>query len=77
MDDPGVIEAVLAAADLDPAAFVREIGDPEIKPRLIALTGEAVARGVFGSPAILADDEQRFGKDRIDWFESALTEGRR
>jgi 2-hydroxychromene-2-carboxylate isomerase len=73
MDDPAVIARVLEAAGLDAAAFAGEIQRPEVKARLIELTDEAVGRGVFGSPSFFAGDEHFFGKDRLDWFEAAIS----
>lgn len=68
-------EAVVAAADragLDGEALVRAAQTPEIKQRLRAATEDAVARGVFGVPSVLADGELFWGTDGLDHLEAFL-----
>ncbi|MFT5393991.1 MAG: 2-hydroxychromene-2-carboxylate isomerase [Gammaproteobacteria bacterium] len=72
MDEADVIASVLEAEGLDTERFAAQIQDHGVKARLISLTDDAVARGVFGSPSFFVDDEQFFGKDRLDWFEAAI-----
>ena len=76
MDDPAVIGEVLTAAGFDAEAIFARTREPEVKQKLIELTGSAVDRGVFGSPAFFAGDRQFFGKDRMNLFEAALVRGK-
>jgi len=65
MGDLDVFHGALGAAGLPTQAFVEHVGDPDVKAALIATTEEAVARGVFGSPAFFVGEEMFFGKDRL------------
>jgi 2-hydroxychromene-2-carboxylate isomerase len=65
MGEPPVFMAVLDAAGLPAKDFADHIGDPDVKQALVTSTEEAVARGVFGSPAFFVGDQQFFGKDRL------------
>jgi 2-hydroxychromene-2-carboxylate isomerase len=65
MGEPTVFMAVLDAAGLPAKDFADHIGDPDVKQALVTSTEEAVARGVFGSPAFFVGDQQFFGKDRL------------
>jgi 2-hydroxychromene-2-carboxylate isomerase len=51
---------------IDPAALITGIGAPAAKERLKVETDIAIARGIFGSPFILIDDEPFWGNDRLD-----------
>jgi 2-hydroxychromene-2-carboxylate isomerase len=48
------------------------IETPAIKDRLRAYTDEAIARGVFGAPAIFVGTELFWGNDRLHFVEQAL-----
>jgi 2-hydroxychromene-2-carboxylate isomerase len=65
MGDLDVFHGALGAAGLPTQAFVEHVADPDVKSALIASTEEAIARGVFGSPAFFVGDEMFFGKDRL------------
>jgi 2-hydroxychromene-2-carboxylate isomerase len=65
MGELDVFHGVLDRAGLPTQAFRDHIGDAEVKQGLIAVTDEAVARGVFGSPTFFVGDEMFFGKDRL------------
>jgi 2-hydroxychromene-2-carboxylate isomerase len=65
MGDLDTLHAVLDRAGLPTQAFRDHVGDPDVKQALIASTNEAVARGVFGSPAFFVGEEMFFGKDRL------------
>lgn len=75
LDDDAVLEGVLARAGLDGAALVRRTQDADIKDRLRAVTDAAVARGVFGVPAMFVGDELVWGQDRLHFVEHLLTGG--
>jgi len=72
LGDPSVIAQTLTAGGFDAAAFQAMIGDADVKAKLIANTEEAVARGVFGAPAMFVGDEMFFGQDRLEFVKDAL-----
>ncbi|HEY4118233.1 MAG TPA: 2-hydroxychromene-2-carboxylate isomerase [Byssovorax sp.] len=79
VSQPEVVRAALDAAGLDGAALVARADAPELKADLRARTDDAVARGVFGAPALVvsadgdAEHAQLFwGQDRLDFVERAL-----
>ncbi len=70
--DPAVLAEVLAGAGIEVAAFQALVADPQVKAALAANTDEAVARGVFGAPAMFVGEQQFFGQDRLDFVREAL-----
>ncbi len=72
MGQPDIVAQVLRSAGFDPDEIVTLAGSAEVKATLIANTEEAVARGVFGAPALFVDDILFFGQDRLDWVEQQL-----
>lgn len=73
LNDPAVLAATLQGAGFDPAAMLALAGEAEVKARLIAITDEAVRRGVFGAPAMFVGDELFFGQDRLEFVREALS----
>jgi 2-hydroxychromene-2-carboxylate isomerase len=71
--DPSVVRAALTSAGLDGDTLVRATDEPSIKDDLRARTDRAVARGVFGVPAMFVGGELFWGQDRLDFVEQALT----
>jgi 2-hydroxychromene-2-carboxylate isomerase len=65
MGEPAVFMGALDAAGLPSKDFADHIGDADVKQALVASTEEAIARGVFGSPAFFVGDQHFFGKDRL------------
>jgi 2-hydroxychromene-2-carboxylate isomerase len=51
------------------------MGDAAIKDRLRQEVEAAMARGVFGSPYVIADGEPFWGSDRLDQLERWLERG--
>jgi 2-hydroxychromene-2-carboxylate isomerase len=72
MNDPQVVGVVLAKAGFEPKEMLGLIEDQSVKDALRANTGEAVSRGVFGSPTFFVGDRMFFGQDRLDFVEEAL-----
>ena len=72
MDDGAVIAARLDAAGLAGESILAATQEADVKAALIANTGRAVARGVFGLPAFFVGDDMWFGKDRLREVEEAL-----
>lgn len=65
------------AAELgeDRTAALSAIADPVLKDRLRHEVETALARGVFGSPFIIVDDEPFWGNDRLDQVDAWLATG--
>jgi len=72
MDDPEVFAATLTESGLDGQALLESTQDPNVKAKLVANTGSAVARGVFGIPTFFVGDAMFFGKDRLGQVEQAI-----
>jgi 2-hydroxychromene-2-carboxylate isomerase len=78
--DPGDTAALVAALDaagLDGAGLLARTQEPAVKEGLKARTGEAMARGTFGVPTMIAvhDDgreELFWGFDAVPWLEMHL-----
>ena len=70
--DAAVLAATLASAGLDTEAVLALAVQAEVKARLIAVTDEAVARGVFGAPTFFVGAEMFFGQDRLEFVRDAL-----
>jgi 2-hydroxychromene-2-carboxylate isomerase len=70
--DPSVLREILVELGADADAALARIEAPEVKDALRAATEAARARGVFGVPICVVEDELFFGKDRLDFVEDAL-----
>jgi 2-hydroxychromene-2-carboxylate isomerase len=66
------VAEVAKRVGLDGEALVRAAQEPEAKERVRARTNEAIARGVFGVPTILVDDELFWGVDALPAVEAFL-----
>ncbi len=73
MGDPAVVAAVLAEHGFDPAQVLELAQDEEVKNALKHKTEEAIARGVFGAPAMFVGQQLFFGQDRLDFVREALS----
>jgi 2-hydroxychromene-2-carboxylate isomerase len=73
LGDPEVVGGVLREAGFDAGAFAALCADPEVKARLIAVTDEAVKKGVFGAPTMFVGEQMFFGQDRLEFVKKALT----
>lgn len=74
--DPDVIGPIASSVGLDAAAMIEGANSAPVKERLRAGIEAAMARGVFGSPFIIADDEPFWGFDRFDQLEAFLENGK-
>ena len=63
---------LLIGLGLDPGALLAEAEDLQLKDALKRATEQAAERGVFGVPIMIVGDELFFGKDRLDFVETAL-----
>jgi len=72
---PDKAVAVAAKEGVDANAARAAIDDPAMKDALKRNVDEALARGVFGSPFIIVDDEPFWGLDRFDQLDRWLATG--
>ena len=72
---PAAAVAGAAKEGIDAAAARAAVDDPAIKEALKREVGEAIARGVFGSPFVVVDGEAFWGLDRFDQIERWLATG--
>jgi 2-hydroxychromene-2-carboxylate isomerase len=63
---PSVIAQHLAALDQDADAVLKTAASPTTKAALRTLTDTAIAKGIFGAPTGLVDNELFWGNDRLD-----------
>jgi 2-hydroxychromene-2-carboxylate isomerase len=73
LGDPALLSAVIVQAGLEAEATLALAAQADVKARLITVTEEAVARGVFGAPSFFVGDQMFFGQDRLDFVHEALT----
>lgn len=72
---PELLAEVADGLGLDSAALLLAIAQPEAKQRLFDEVDSAMARGVFGSPMIIVDDELFWGNDRLEQVDLWLQRG--
>ncbi|HNM21142.1 MAG TPA: DsbA family protein, partial [Rhodocyclaceae bacterium] len=72
---PDTVLDIAAGLGVDRQALAAALGGPELKERLKAEVGTAMAAGVFGSPTVVVDGEMFFGADRLPQLERWLAEG--
>jgi 2-hydroxychromene-2-carboxylate isomerase len=65
MDDPAVFREAISSSGLDIDHLIARSQQDDVKKKLIGNTGNAVARGTFGSPTFFVGDEIYFGKDSL------------
>jgi len=65
MDDPQVFREAFLSSGLDIDGLIARAQRDDVKKRLIENTGDAVARGTFGSPTFFVGNEIFFGKDSL------------
>lgn len=68
------IVAALSAANLNAAILIERAQSPEIKQRLRTETEAAIARGVFGVPTMIVDDELFWGVSQLEYLALYLTD---
>lgn len=72
VSDPQTVVEVANAAGLRGAELVARAQEPEVKARLRAQTGDAIAAGVFGVPTMLVGSELFWGYDDFPYLELHL-----
>jgi 2-hydroxychromene-2-carboxylate isomerase len=70
--DAATLTELLARRGLDGAGLLAHARSAEVAARYIQHSHEAIARGVFGSPTYVYQDELFWGQDRLDFLERAL-----
>ncbi|MDD5249212.1 MAG: 2-hydroxychromene-2-carboxylate isomerase [Rhodocyclaceae bacterium] len=75
ISDPATVLELAAAAGADRAALAAALETPEIKDRLKREIEAAMARGIFGAPYVIVDDEPFWGADRLPQIEMWLESG--
>ena len=69
--EAATMEAIAVECGL-PAALAARAQAPEIAEKYAALTREAIARGVFGAPTYVVEDELFWGQDRLDFLDRKM-----
>ena len=72
MDDPATVMQVMEKAGLPAKTILSATQDSSIKAALIQATSQAVARGVFGAPTLITNDDMFFGKHSLMDLETTL-----
>ncbi|HET9025242.1 MAG TPA: 2-hydroxychromene-2-carboxylate isomerase [Burkholderiaceae bacterium] len=70
--DAATLTEVLTGRGHDAASLLAHARSAEVAARYIQHSQEAIARGVFGSPTYVYQDELFWGQDRLDFLERAL-----
>lgn len=70
--DAATLAEVLTGRGLDAAGLLAHARSAEVAARYIQHSQEAIARGVFGSPTYVYQEELFWGQDRLDFLERAL-----
>jgi 2-hydroxychromene-2-carboxylate isomerase len=73
VSEPETVAALASEAGLDGPALVAEAQASATKARLRQQTDAAIARGVFGVPAMVAGDELFWGYDDLPYLEMVLS----
>ncbi len=72
LGSPEDLVAALDARGLDGRALLARAGEPAAKDALRRETDDAIARGVFGVPTMIAGDRLFWGNDRVEHLELVL-----
>jgi len=70
--DAETLAAIAEAQGLDAGWLLERAASEEMAERWEQNTQDAIARGVFGSPSYIYDDELFWGQDRLEFLERAL-----
>jgi 2-hydroxychromene-2-carboxylate isomerase len=65
MDDPQTFRDAFVSSGIDIDRLIGRAQQDDVKKKLIENTGDAVARGTFGSPTFFVGNEIFFGKDSL------------
>ncbi len=70
--DEATLAEILRENHQDPDKLFAAARAPAMAATIKALGDEAVARGVFGAPSYILDDELFWGQDRLEFLDRAL-----
>ena len=70
-----VISDIAAAIGINKSAFSAALQDSAVKEQLKIANDQAIAKGVFGSPFFIVDNEPFWGADRLPQVERWLENG--
>ena len=73
--DPATLARLIAEVGLDADAVMKLGAEPRWAERRNTDTQAALARGVFGAPSYVIDDEIFWGQDRLEFVERKLARG--
>jgi 2-hydroxychromene-2-carboxylate isomerase len=72
ISEPETLGEILRTRNLEADSLLAHARSAEVAARYIQHSQEAIARGVFGSPTYVYQDELFWGQDRLDFLERAL-----
>jgi 2-hydroxychromene-2-carboxylate isomerase len=72
MDDPQTFRDAFVSSGIDIDRLIGRAQQDDVKKKLIENTGDAVARGTFGSPTFFVGNEIFFGKDSLRNIEEEI-----
>jgi 2-hydroxychromene-2-carboxylate isomerase len=70
--DAATMHEIAEECGLPAAALAARVLAPAIAAKYVALTQEAIARGVFGAPTYVVADELFWGQDRLDFLDRKM-----
>ena len=73
--DPEIVAELVQPLNIDSEQLLFGMTDPSIKDRAKAISDQALAKNVFGSPFIIADGEPFWGWDRLPMLDQWLSTG--
>jgi 2-hydroxychromene-2-carboxylate isomerase len=72
LGDAATVQAIAGEQGVDPTALAEVAVAADAQAKYELYTEEATARGVFGAPSYVVDDEIFWGQDRLDFLQRAL-----
>lgn len=75
MTSPAAVAELAAPLGVAEERLIAAVNEPAVKERLKQETEAALARGVFGSPFVIVDEEPFWGHDRLAHVERWLATG--
>ena len=73
--DPEIVAELVQPLGIDSEQLLFGMTEPSIKDRAKAMSDQALAKNVFGSPFIIADGEPFWGWDRLPMLDQWLSTG--
>jgi 2-hydroxychromene-2-carboxylate isomerase len=70
--DAATMQAIASECGLPSTELAARAQAPDIADKYLALTQEAIGRGIFGAPTYVVADELFWGQDRLDFLDRKL-----